>query len=239
VIGDFMQAVYQELTPSGTLRVAINLNSAVVQHPATGSAEPSGLAIDLANELGRRLSVPTSLLGLEGVFGIVQAGIAGSWDIAFLAVDPAHSQHFAFTSPYIAFEGTYLVHDGSPNRSVLDLDREGVRIAVADGATYDLYLTRTLRHARLVRLPTFKLALELFLSEGLDAVAGLKQALGAFAMRNRGLRLINGRFAAIEHAIAVPKGHSAGLKYLKAFVDELKAKGRVGAALMSHEDHGR
>jgi polar amino acid transport system substrate-binding protein len=233
-----MEAVYRELAPSGTLRAAINLNSAVVESRAAGDAEPTGLAVDLANELGRRLSVPKSLLGLEGVSGIMEAGIAGSWDIAFLAIDPSHTQRFAFTPPYIAFEGTYLVHDGAANRTVLDLDREGVRIAVAEGATYDLHLTRTLRHARLVRSPTFKRALELFLSEGLDAVAGLKQALEPFATTNRGLHLIDGRFVAIEHAIAVPKGHSAGLRYLKAFVDEMKAKGRVGAAHLSRADHG-
>jgi polar amino acid transport system substrate-binding protein len=233
-----MQAVYRELAPGGTLRAAINLNSAVVERHAARNAGPTGLAIDLANELGRRLSVPTSLLGLEGVSGIVEAGIAGSWDVAFLAIDPVHTQHFAFTSPYIAFEGTYLVHDGSPNQNVLDLDREGVRIAVAEGATYDLYLTRTLRRARLVRSPTFKRALELFLSEGLDAVAGLKQALEAFATMNHGLHLINGRFAAIEHAIAVPEGHSAGLRYLKAFVDEMKAERRVGVAHLNRADHG-
>ena len=225
-----MQAVYRELAPSGTLRAAINLNSGVVAPRAVAHAEPSGLAVDLANEVARRLSVPRSLLGLEGVVGIVEAGIAGAWDMAFLAIDPVHARSFAFTPPYIVFEGTYLVHDDSCNRSVLDLDREGVRIAVAQGATYDTYLTRTLRRARLVRLPTFKAALELFLSERLDAVAGLKHALAAFAMANDGLHVIDGRFAAIEHAIAVPKSHSAGLRYLKAFVDEMKAKGRVGPA---------
>jgi polar amino acid transport system substrate-binding protein len=233
-----MQAVYRELAPNGKLRAAVNLNSAVVSHRAVGNAQPTGLAIDLTNELGRRLSVPISLLGLEGVTGIVEAGIAGSWDIAFLAIDPAHSQRFAFTSPYIVFEGTYVVRDDSPNRNALDLDREGARIAVAEGATYDLYLTRTLRHARIVRLPTFKLALETFLSDELDAVAGLKQALAAFAAANGGLRLIEGRFAAIEHAIALPKGHSAGLRYLKAFVDEMKAKGRVGVPHFTRIDEG-
>jgi len=229
-----MQAVYRDLAASGTLRAAININSAVVAQPEVGSAGPGGLAVDLVKELGRRLSVQTSLLGFEGVLGIVQAGAACAWDVAFLAIDPVHAQRFDFTPPYIVFEGTYVVRDGSPNRSVLDLDREGVRIAVAQGATYDLYLTRTLRHARLVRSPTFRGALESFMTEGLDAVAGLKQSLDAFAMANSGLHLIDGRFAAIEHAIAVPRGRSIGLRYLKAFVDEMKATGRIGASHLSH-----
>ena len=138
----------------------------------------------------------------------------------------------AWSRPYVVFEGTYVVRDGSSNRTVLDLDREGVRIAVAEGATYDAYLRE--RCGMLVWWArTFKGALELFAIERLDAVAGLKQALAAFAMANVVLHVIDGRFAAIEHAVAVPKGHRAGLRYLKAFVDEITAGGRVGVDRLS------
>jgi polar amino acid transport system substrate-binding protein len=226
-----MQAVHRDLVPGGTLRAAINFGNALVAQREAGSGEPRGLAVDLANELARRLSVSTSLLEFDGVVGILEAAAASRWDVAFLAIDPVHTQSFDFTRPYVVFEGTYLVHDDSPNRTVLDLDREGVRIAVSQGATYDRYLTRTLRHAQLVRSPTFKRALELFLSERLDAVAGLKQPLADFAKAHDGLHVIDGRFAAIEHAIAVPKGHSAGLRYLKAFIEEMKASGRVASSL--------
>ena len=226
-----MQAVYRDLVPSGTLRAAINFGNALVAHRESVGGEPRGLAVDLVNELARRLSVPSSVLEFDGVVSIMEAGMDSTWDLAFLAIDPVHSQRFDFTPPYVAFEGTYIVRDNSPNRTVLDLDREGVRISVTQDATYDRYLTRTLRHAQLVRSPTFKRAFELFLSEGFDAVAGLKQPLVAFAKANRGFHVIDGRFAAIEHAIAVPKGHSAGARYLKAFVEEMKASGRVAASL--------
>ena len=229
MIRDFMEAVQRDLVPGGTLRAAINFANALVARHDGG--EPRGLAVDLANELARRLSVPASLLEFDGVVGILQAAAASGWDVAFLAIDPVHAQSFDFSPPYVVFEGTYMVRDDSPNRTALDLDRDGVRIAVSQGATYDRYLTRTVRHAQLVRCPTFNGALELFLSEKLDAVAGLKQPLAAFANTHGGLHVIDGRFAAIEHAIAVPKGHSAGLRYLKAFIEEMKSSGRVAASL--------
>lgn len=231
VIGDFMQAVHRDLAPSGTLRAAINFGNALVAQREAGSGEPRGLAVDLANELARRLSARCSLMGFDGVVGIVDAGAANAWDLAFIAVDSVHAHSFDFTPPYVAFEGTYLVRDNSLHKTVLDLDHRGVRIAVAQGATYDLHLTRTLRHAQLVRSPTFKGAIELFLSEGLDAMAGMKQPLAAVAKANAALHLIDGRFVAIEHAIAVPKGHSAGLRYLKAFLEEMKASGMVASSL--------
>jgi polar amino acid transport system substrate-binding protein len=233
-----MQSVYRDLAPSGTLRAAINFGNSLVAHRDPASGEPRGIAVDLLVELTRRLSVPYSVLPFDGVLGILEAASAGTWDVAFLAIDPVRAQRLSFTSAYLAFEGTYAVRDNSANRTIFDLDREGVRIAVAEGATYDLHLTRTLRHAQLVRCRTFTTALDLFLSEGLDAVAGLKQALAAFAHEHHGLHLIEGRFAAIEHAMAVPKERSAGLRYLQAFLQDMKASGQIASLLEGPADTG-
>jgi polar amino acid transport system substrate-binding protein len=223
----FMQTVYRDLVPSGQLRAAINLGNPLVARRELVNGEPSGIAVDLANEIARRLSVTSSLLCFDGTLSIIEAGVAGKWDLAFLAIDAGHAQRLDFTPPYVSFEGSFVVRDHAPSRTVLDLDHEGTRIAVAQSGTYDLHLTRTMRRAQIMRAPTFQAALHLFQSEGLEAVAGLKQALTVFVNENNGLRLIDGRFAAIEHAIAVPKGHTAGLRYLKAFIEEAKASGRL------------
>jgi polar amino acid transport system substrate-binding protein len=236
VIRDFLQAVARDLVPSGTLRAAIAVGSAVVAPREAGDARPRGLAVDLVNELARRLSVPNSLVEFDGIMGIVDAGADGDWDIAFLAIDPTYAARFDFTPPYVVFEGTFLVHDESPYRTALDLDHDGIRIAVCQGTTFDLHLTRTLRRAQLVRSPTFKGALDLFRTEGLDAIAGLKQTLDGFARANDRLHVIDGRFAAIGHAIAVPKGRLAGVRYLKAFVEEMKASGRIASWLQRSAD---
>jgi polar amino acid transport system substrate-binding protein len=231
VIGDFMQAVYRDLCPDGTLRAAINdANPVLVQRDAA-SGEHCGLAVDLVDDLAARLSVPRSLLFYEGAVSIFEARLAGEWDIAFLAIDPVRAQGVDFTAPFVALEGTYLVRGTSPFRTAIDLDHPGVRIVVGQGTVYDSHLTRHLHHAELIRTHTTREALQRFLSEELDAMAGLKQPLAAFAQVTPGLHVIEGRFAAIQQAIAVPKGRSAGLRYLKAFVDEIKDSQRVVRAL--------
>lgn len=236
MIRDFMKAVYRELTPVGTLRVAVNFGNAIIAQRDRTNGEPRGLAVDLADELARRLSVPRLILGFDGPAQTFDAGLAGAWDLAFLAIDQARREHLDFTAPYVVLESTYLVHDDSPHRCVLDLDREGVRIAVAQGGYYDLRLSRTLRHAQLMRAPTQRDTLELFLRDRLDALAGLRQPLLAFAQANSGVHVIEGRFAAVEQAIAVPKGRTAGLRYLNAFVEQMKSGGRVAATLQGTLD---
>jgi polar amino acid transport system substrate-binding protein len=234
-----MEAVYRDLAPGGTLRAAFNYgNPVLVQRDAMGG-EPHGLAVDLVDELAGRLAVPRVLIGFEGAASIFDAGKAGEWDLGFLAIDATRSQGVDFTAPFVVLEGAYVVRAASPCRTVLDLDRPGSRIAVAQGAVYDAHLTRSLRHAELIRTPTARSALDRFLVEGLDAAAGLKQPLAEFARVHRDLRLIEGRFAAIEQAIAVPKGRAAGLRYLNAFVDEVKASRRVAAALARLGDEAR
>jgi polar amino acid transport system substrate-binding protein len=229
-----MQAVYRELTPTGTLRVGVNFSNAVIAQRDGANGEPRGLAVELADELARRLSVPRLIISFEGAGQAFEAGLAGAWDLAFLAIDQARREHLDFTAPYVVLESSYLVHDDSPYRCMLDLDRDGVRIAVAQGGYYDLRLSRTLKHAHLVRAPTQRDAHELFLRDRLDALAGLKQPLGAFAQANGGLRVIEGRFSAVEQSIAVPKGRNAGLRYLNTFVEQMKSCGRVTAALQAH-----
>ncbi len=226
-----MQAVYRDLVPSGTMRAAVNFANTVMAQRDTATGQPRGLAVELVDELARRLAVSRAVLEFDAASDILEAGAADKWDLAFLAVDPVRALRYDFTTPCAVFEGTYIVRTDSPHRTVVDLDREGIRIAVSQGAIYDVRLTRTLRHAQLVRLHSYRAAVDLFLSGNVDAVAGLKQPLVALEMSNVGLRVIEGRFAAIEQAIAVPKYRAAGLRYLQAFVEEMRSKGVISAAV--------
>jgi len=162
---------------------------------------------------------------------VFEALKTGAWEVAFLAIDPARASNIAFTAPYVLIEGTYLVPAGSPLQTIEDMDCNDVRIAVARNAAYDLFLTRTLKHAQIVHAPSPSGALELFLSERLDAVAGVKQALMEAAAAHQGLRVMEGRFMAIEQATGTPKGREVGARYLRVFVEEVKASGFVAEAL--------
>ena len=237
--GEPSAAVAHELAPGGRLRVAINLGNPVLAQRAPGSAGLQGVSVELARELAGRLRLPIDFLTYDGAGKVVDAVGEGAWDLAFLAIDPVRADVIAYTHPYVVIEGTYLVPAGSPLRSIEDVDRAGVRVAVGRGSAYDLYLTRALKQAQRVEAPSSAEALELFLRDKLEAAAGVRQPLADFAGAHPGVRLLPGRFMSIRQAIAVPKGREAGLPYLNAFIEELKASGFVAKALTaSGQDAG-
>jgi polar amino acid transport system substrate-binding protein len=223
--------VVKSLAPSGTLRAAINFGNTVLaqRDPATG--EPRGISGDLARELARRLGIPIAFVTFDAAGKVTDALKQGAWDIAFLAIDPVRAAEIDFTAPYVLIEGTYMVAANSPLRTIEDIDRDGVRVAVGRGSAYDLYLTRALKHATLIRGEGPAASIQLFLREKLEACAGVRQPLEDYAKKDPAMRVMTGRFMSIEQAMAAPKGRAAGAQYLRKFVEEMKASGFVAKAL--------
>ncbi|MGA2892156.1 MAG: ABC transporter substrate-binding protein [Xanthobacteraceae bacterium] len=223
--------VVKELAPTGTLRAAINAGNVVLVQKDPSGGDPRGITVDLARELGRRLGVPVDLVVYDTAGKVTDAVKNAGWDICFLAIEPARAAVIGFTAPYVIIEGTYMVSVDSPLKAVADVDRDGVRIAVSRGSAYDLYLSRMLQHATLVRYPSPPLAFQGFLADKLDAAAGVKQQLVQFAKSNPNVRVMDGRFQEIREAMGAPLGHDAGVKYLRSFVEEMKASGFAKKAL--------
>jgi polar amino acid transport system substrate-binding protein len=222
--------IARAMAPDGTLRVAINYGNPVLAQRGPDGA-PRGVSPALATEIGRRLGLPIRFIPYDAAGRVTDAGRQGAWDLCFLAVDPVRAQGILFTAPYVVIEGTYLVLQSSPLRAVEEFDRPGIRIAVGRGSAYDLYLTRALRQAELVRAPSSPEAIEWFRRDRLDAAAGVKQPLVAYARANADTRVIPGRFQVIEQAVGIPQGREAALPWLRAFVEEMKASGFVARAL--------
>ena len=223
--------VLKELAPAGKVVAAINFGNIVLAQKDPANGEPRGISADLARELARRLGVPLDFVTYDTAGKVSDAVDTGAWTICFLANEPARAAAIAFSPPYVVIEGTYLVRADSPLQRVEDVDSAGVRIAVGAKTAYDLYLTRTIRNAELVRAPDSQAALEMFVKDGLDAAAGVRQPIVRFAAGNPGLRVMDGRFMAIEQAMGVPKARQAGARYLSAFIEEMKASGFVAAGL--------
>jgi polar amino acid transport system substrate-binding protein len=221
----------KELAPSGRLRAAINFGNVVLAQPDPAGGPPRGVSGELARELARRLGVGIDYVTFDAAGKVFEALKEGLWDIAFLAVDPVRAAGIAFTAPYVVIEGVYLVPKESDLKTVEDVDRDGVRIAVAKGSAYDLYLSRGIRRATLVRQPSGTEALEMFLRDRLEAAGGVRQPLVAFAQTHPDTRVIPGRFMAIEQAMGTVKGRDAGIAYLRTFIEEMKASGFVARAL--------
>jgi polar amino acid transport system substrate-binding protein len=222
-------SILADLAPTGVIRAAINFGNPVLAQRGPGG-EAGGVSVALARELGRRLGVEVTIVPFEGAGKVTDVARDGVWDLAFLAVDPVRAQDIAFTAPYVVIEGIYVVRDASPVRVVADVDRDGTRISVGRGSAYDLYLTRSLKKAELVRTASTD-AIAAFEREGLDVLAGVGQPLRAFVAATPGMRVIPGRFMAIEQAMALPRGREAGLDYLRGFIEEAKASGFVAKAL--------
>lgn len=223
--------VLRDLAPTGVFRAAINFGNSVLAQPDPTTGEPRGVSVDLARELGRRLGVATELVTFDAAGKVFAALASGAWDVAFLAIDPTRSAEIIFTAPYVLIEGTYLVRSDSPLTDIEDVDRAGVRVAVGAGSAYDLFLTRTLKLAQIERRPTGAAAFEWFMNEGLDAAAGVRQILLQFAKLQSGLRVMDGKFMAIEQAMGTPKPREAGARFLSSFIGEMKTNGFVAAGL--------
>jgi len=189
------------------------------------------VAVDLARELGKRVGVPVELVGYEAAGKMVEGVQAGAWDVAFLAIDPGHTTGISFTAPYIEIEGTCLVPAGSPLRTIADVDRRGVRIAVSAKSAYDWFLSRSLQHAQLVRAPDPNDSFELLVAGKVEVVAGMRQPLVADAEKLPGSRVLHGRFIAIGQVLGIPRGRDAGAKYLREFIEDVKASGLVAEVI--------
>jgi polar amino acid transport system substrate-binding protein len=224
--------IAKELAPSGTLRAAINFGNPVLAQRDANTREPGGVTVDLARELARRLNVALELVPFEAAGKVFEALKNNGWDIAFLAIEPVRAAEIAFSAPYVIIEGVYLVPQNSKLRRIDEVDREGVRIGVNKGSAYDLFLTRTLKHAQLHRGEN---GIELFRKEGLEAAAGVKQPLVEYAKNHPDVRVMDGRFMEIRQAVGTPRvrleGREAVPHYLHAFVEEMKASGFIAQAL--------
>jgi len=220
-------SVVRELAPTGKLRAAINFGNTVL-----AQREPfGGVSVDLSRELARRLGVPLEFITYDAAGKVTADATQNVWDVAFVARDPQRAQDIEFTDAYVIIEGAYLVPAGSALQKNEDVDAPGVRIAVGRGSAYDLWLSRNIKRASLVRAPTSPAAIELFARDRLEAAAGVKQPIVEYARTHPGVRVLPGRFMVIEQAMATPRGRPKAAKYLSDFVDEMKASGFVAMAL--------
>jgi polar amino acid transport system substrate-binding protein len=226
-MADWADVTAGDLAPQGVLRAAINLNNPVLAQGT--AAAPKGVTVDIAREIAARLDIEVGLVCFNAALDSFQALTTGRADICFLAIEPARAAEIAFTAPYVLIEGVYAVPDGSPLVTAADVDRDGVRIGVKLGAAYDLFLTRTLRHATLVRGAEGS---AVFLAENLEAAAGVREPMGDFVESTAGVRLIQEPFMEIRQAVGVSKAKLPDtILYLHGLVEELKASGFIADSL--------
>lgn len=227
----------KELTPTGKLRVGVNLsNFLLVQRNADGTIR--GIVPDLAQELARRLGAAAELRHYEKVGDVADGARKGEWDVAFIGAEPQRAAEIDFTAPYVEIEATYLVPAGSPIKSMDEVDRKGVRIAVADRSAYHLWLSRNVKHATLTTADGIEASYQHFVKDKLEVLAGLKPRLMDDVTKLPGAKILDGRFTAVQQAIGTPRGRPEGAAYLRKFAEDVKASGLVARLIERHGIRG-
>jgi polar amino acid transport system substrate-binding protein len=224
--------------PTGRLRAAINLGNPVLAG-TDAAGRPAGVSVDLARAFAAEIGAEIELVAFQTAGASVEAVTADQADIGFFAVDPVRGAGIGFTAPYVLIEGCYAVRDASPLRANDEVDRAGTRVAVGKGSAYDLFLTRELKAAEIVRAPTSPAVFDFFVEHGLDVAAGVRQQLESSLRAHEGYRLLPGRFMVIQQAMGVPKTRGPEAQAaLAAFVERTKASGFVADALKRHGIEG-
>src|SRR2546421_3484808 len=223
-----------ELAPTGKLRVGLNYQNFLLVHGDGPDGEPRGIAPDLGRELARRIGVPIEYVRFDAAGKLFDAVKSGACDVGFLGAEPQRANDVDFTSAYLEIPVTFLVPAGSTIRTIADIDREGVRVAVSERSAYDLYLTRTLKKAELVRAKGIAASYDAFIAQKLEALAGLKPKLVEEQARTPGSRVLDGQVTGVQQAIGAPKGRAAAAKYLREFAEDVKRSGFVARAIEKH-----
>jgi polar amino acid transport system substrate-binding protein len=221
----------QALAPTGKLRVGLQLGSPhnVIADPATG--EMKGVGFDLGKELARRMEVPFEPVFYPSVGALLEGGKSGAWDVAFVGFSPARAKEWDFTPLHLEMEFGYLVPGGSSISTMADVDRPGIRVAVQEKSQPDVFLSRTLKNAEVVRASSLAGTLETLKSGRADAIFSIKPSLFEVSTQMPGSRVLDGRPGVDPHAMVMPKGRGTGLAYARQFISDAKSKGRVKAAI--------
>jgi polar amino acid transport system substrate-binding protein len=227
-----------ELAPSGKLKIGLNYSNFLLVLGDDPSGDPRGIAPDLGRELAKRSGLPFEFVKFDAAGKLFDAVKAGQVDLGFLGNEPQRANEVDFTAPYLEIPVTFLVPSGSPIKTIADVDREGVRVAVSERSAYDLYLTRNLKKAKLVRAQGIPASYDLFMAQKLEALGGLKPKLVEEQQRTPGSRVLDGQITGVQQSIGAPKGRAAASRYLREFTDDVKKSGFVAKIIDKHGVRG-
>lgn len=230
--------ILKQLAPTGTLRAGINLGNFLLVTGKSPSGDPEGVAPDMARAIAERLGVKLELVPFKTPGELADAAGSDFWDIGLIGAEPARAERIAFSAAYVEIEATYLVPAGSALRTIAEVDRPGIRIAVSARSAYDLWLVRNIRQAQLVHADGIDAAFNLFVNDKLEALASLRPRLLTDVVKLPGARILDGQFTAVQQAVGTARTNVAAAAFLRGFVEEAKASGFVASLIARHHAAG-
>lgn len=230
--------ILKQLAPTGTLRAGINLGNFLLVTGNSPSGDPEGVAPDMARAIAERLGVKLELVPFRTPGELADAAGSDVWDIGLIGAEPARAERIAFSAAYVEIEATYLVPAGSALRTIAEVDRPGIRIAVSARSAYDLWLVRNIKQAQLVHADGIDAAFNLFVNDKLEALASLRPRLLTDVGKLPGARILDGQFTAVQQAVGTARTNVAGAAFLRGFVEEAKASGFIASLIARHHVAG-
>lgn len=230
--------VRKELAPTGVLRAGINLSNFLLVTGRSPTGDPDGVAPDMARAIADKLGVALKLVPFKSPGELGDQVGKDMWDIGLIGAEPQRAEKIAFTAAYVEIEATYMVPEGSPIASIADVDRKGVRIAVSARSAYDLWLANNIRNATLVRATGLDAAYRTFVADNLDVLAGLRPGLLKDLAKAPGMKILDGKFTAVQQAVGTAKANVAGAAFLASFVEQAKKSGFVASLIERHKVEG-
>jgi polar amino acid transport system substrate-binding protein len=233
-----MKDVIAQLAPTGRLRAGINLGNILLVNGRSASGDPEGVSPDMARAVADRLGVPVKYVPFARPGELADAVDQNVWDVGLIGAEPSRAEKITFTAAYAEIEATYLVPSGSPIKTIADVDHPGIRISVSARSAYDLWLTRNIKHAELVRADGLDGSYELFAREKLEVLSGLRTRLIEDAEKLPGSRVLDGQFTAVQQAIGTKRSNDVAAAFLSDFVEEAKSSGLVARLIQKHNVRG-
>jgi polar amino acid transport system substrate-binding protein len=227
-----------ELAPTGVLRAGINLSNFLLVTGRAANGNPEGVSPDMAHAIAAKLGVPVSYVPFKTPGELGDQVDNNVWDIGNIGAEPQRAQKISFTAAYCEIEATYMVPVGSPITSIADVDKKGVRIAVSARSAYGLWLENNIKNATLVQVSGLDAAYDKFVADKFEVLAGLRPGLLKDMEKAPGMKILDGKFSAVQQAVGTPKKNTAGADFLAAFVEDAKKSGLVASFIEKHKVKG-
>jgi polar amino acid transport system substrate-binding protein len=227
-----------ELAPTGVLRAGINLSNFLLVTGRSAAGDPEGVAPDMARAIAAELGVPVEYMPFKTPGELGDQVGNNVWDIGLIGAEPQRAEKIAFSAAYVEIEATYMVPAGSAVKSIADVDRKGVRIAVSARSAYDLWLVNNIKNATLVQVSGLDAAFQKFMTDKLEVLAGLRPGLLKDVEKAPGLKILDGKFTAVQQAVGTAKANLAGAAFLADFVEKAKKSGLVAELIERHKVKG-
>lgn len=170
------ESFWQGVQKSGQLRCGAAVYAPfVMRDPTTGAY--SGFFADLCRQYADVLKVKAVFV--DTTWDNIVAGLqAGKWDMSLaLNRTPERALAVSFSIPAVQYEVTLAYNKNNPKvgaapKSMADVDKAGMTVAVTSGTVQDKAVSAVLKQAQVLRLPSEDEARLAVLSKRADLLAG-------------------------------------------------------------------